>query len=83
MTNALLDKHPELESTLRLYDIKTYRSLSSSGKIREYYEKDDNGVWKNVTRRERLKQEIANAQEELERRKRDELLRRIKQTKDE
>lgn len=64
----LLQRHPDLrlidKSTLD--QLTTYRSLNRAGKVIEYWEKKD-GQWIDVTEREQLKEEIAAAQEEIER----------------
>lgn len=54
---------------LEVYEqMKTYRQLSVSGRIIEAWDRDDDGVWHDVTLRE---QEIEKARRELEKAKRE------------
>lgn len=63
----LLAKHPDLRQLGdSLNTLETYRSLDSNGKIAEYWEKK-NGHFVDVTEREKLKEQIAAEQEEIER----------------
>lgn len=66
--NKLLAKHPDLEDMLRANpSCKTYKVLSESGKIKEFWERDNNGNWNDQTEQEKLREQIEAEQEELER----------------
>jgi len=66
----LLNKHPDLESTLRIHQPKTYKVFDDKGNIQEYWEKDENGHYVDQTAREKAKEaaqhELELAQKELE-----------------
>ncbi|MBR2385256.1 MAG: hypothetical protein IKA99_06605 [Clostridia bacterium] len=67
----LLQKHPDLKDILRSNpNTKVYKVLTESGKIKEYWEKDENGHWTDQTAREKLREQIEAEKEELERLKR-------------
>lgn len=73
MIDNLLAKHPDLEDMLRANpSCKTYKVLSESGKIKEFWERDDNGNWNDQIEREKLREQIEAEQEELERLRREE-----------
>lgn len=62
----LLQKHPDLEDTLRLYEnTRIYKVLSDTGRIKEFWEKN-NGHWTNQTEREKLREQIEELRDELE-----------------
>lgn len=64
----LLQKHPDLKDILRSNpNTKVYKVLKESGKIEEYWEKDENGNWTDQTAREKLREQIEAEKEELER----------------
>lgn len=56
---------PELKDSLRVY-----RLLSISGSILEYYEKDENDEWRDLTAIKRLEEECRHQEREIERLKR-------------
>ena len=63
---TILNKHPDLESTLRGdSNLKRYTLLTQSGTLKEMWEKNEQGYWVDVTAREKLKIAISQAQEEL------------------
>lgn len=69
--NKLLAKHPDLQDILRANpNVHTYKILKESGKIQEYWERDNDGNWTDQTEREKLREQIEAEQEELERLKR-------------
>ena len=64
-TNLLLIKHPDLEPYLSF--MNKYSSFDESGKLLERWIKDEEtGVWHDITREELLKQEILDAQKEID-----------------
>lgn len=64
----LLLKHPDLEDIIkRIPHLKTYKIITEQGKVVEQWEKNKRGEWVDVTEREKLKEQIAAEQEELER----------------
>ena len=64
-TNLLLIKHPDLEPYLSF--MNKYSSFDESGKLLECWVKDEEtGVWHDITREELLKQEILDAQKEID-----------------
>ena len=64
-TNLLLIKHPDLEPYLSF--MNKYSSFDESGKLLERWVKDEEtGVWHDITREELLKQEILDAQKEID-----------------
>ena len=72
MIDKLLAKHPDLEDMLRANpSCKTYKVLSESGKIKEFWERDDNGNWNDQTEREKLREQIEAERDELERLRRE------------
>lgn len=76
----LLQKHPDLKDILRSNpNTKVYKVLTESGKIKEYWEKDENGHWTDQTAREKLREQIEAEKEELERLKRAEARKIAKQ----
>lgn len=66
----LLQKHPDLEDILHRFNLKTYKVFDESGKIKEYWEKDENGHWTDQTEREKLIELIEAEKENLEKLKR-------------
>ena len=63
----LLAKHPDLKEILiNNPAMKSYKVLSTNNKVLEYWEKDKDGHWIDVTEREKLKERIAAEQEEIE-----------------
>lgn len=70
MENLLL-KHPDLND-FDITDKKVYKVLDVDGNLVEYWEKNDNGNWIDMTEREKLKEQIAREQQELERLKKKE-----------
>lgn len=81
--DKLLAKHPDLEDMLRANpSCKTYKVLSASGKIKEFWERDNNGNWNDQTEREKLREQIEAEQEELERLRREEARKLAKAKKD-
>ena len=66
--NKLLAKHPELEDALKAHpDTSTYEVLKESGRIQEYWERDEDGNWTDQTEREKIREQIEDAIDELER----------------
>lgn len=63
----LLAKHPDLKDIITKNNSKTYKVLAENGKLIEQWEKNEQGHWIDVTEREKLKEQIAAEQEELER----------------
>lgn len=64
----LLLKHPDLEDIIkRTPHLKTYKIITEKGKLVEQWEKNKKGEWVDVTEREKLKEQIAAEQEEIER----------------
>lgn len=62
----LIKKHPEIEKVLKAHpEATTYKYIDDKGEIMEYWERDNHGHWYDVTERERLKRQIADAAEEL------------------
>lgn len=62
----LVNKHPEIEKVLKAHpEATTYKYLNDKGETMEYWERDRDGHWCDVTERELLKREIADAAEEL------------------
>lgn len=57
-------------STEMKESIKVYRLLSISGAVLEYYEKDDDGEWHDITAIKKLEDDIKRQQQEIERLKR-------------
>ena len=75
----LLQKHPDLKSILHANpNVKVYKVLTETGKIEEYWEKDENGHWTDQTAREKLRERIEDEKEELEQLKRTETKRHAK-----
>ena len=64
--NDFIARHKDLEKALCSDDYNTFKQIDSSGKLIEQWEKKD-GVWVDVTAREKAKEELIAAQEELER----------------
>jgi hypothetical protein len=80
----LLQKHPDLKDILSLNpNTKVYKVLTESDKIKEYWEKDENGHWTDQTTREKLREQIEAEKEELERLKRAEAIKIAKQKAEE
>lgn len=69
--------HPDVAKRYGINNLKTYRSLTEGGRILEAWDKDDEGVWRDVTLREQEKQkaewELAKAARELARLQRQEV----------
>lgn len=66
--NKLLAKHPELKDALKAHpDTRTYEVLKESGRIQEYWERDEDGNWTDQTEREKIREQIEDAIDELER----------------
>lgn len=64
-TNLLLIKHPDLEPYMSF--MKNYSSFDENGQLLERWVKDEKtGVWRDITREELLKQEILDAQKEID-----------------
>lgn len=64
-TNLLLIKHPDLEPYLPF--MNKYSSFDENGKLLGRWVKDEEtGVWHDITREELLKQEILDAQKEID-----------------
>ena len=59
----LYQKYPELK--LQAPRAKTYTRLDSRGNLLEKWQKDDDGVWQDVTQQELAKIEIEQAAREL------------------
>lgn len=61
--------HGDITKHARYDKMKTYRSISESGRILEAWDRDENGEWHDVTLREqeiqRAEWELAKAQREL------------------
>lgn len=64
----ILAKHPDLREFLPTSTV--YKSLNATGDILEYWEKDDDGHWVDVTEREIAKQELERELKQLELQKR-------------
>lgn len=80
--NNLLAKHPNMKEIITSCpQLNVYKILSEDGEVVEYWEKDKKGHWNDVTEREKLKEQIAKEQEELERLRKREA--RAKEKKDE
>lgn len=60
----ILTKHPDLKELLPTCN--AYKHLNAVGDILEYWEKDDNGHWIDVTEREITKQELERELKQLE-----------------
>ena len=66
--NKLLAKHPELKDALKAHpDTRIYEVLKESGRIQEYWERDEDGNWTDQTEREKIREQIEDAIDELER----------------
>lgn len=64
----LIAAHPDLKEIIVKHStLKTYRIIDVDKKIVECWEKNKQGHWTDVTEREKLKEEIAEQKEELER----------------
>ena len=64
-TNLLRIKHPDLEPVMSV--MKNYSSFDENGQLLERWVKDEKtGVWRDITREELLKQEILDAQKEID-----------------
>lgn len=61
-------KHPDIVALYSYDKLNTFRSITSTGRIIEAWDKDENGVWHDVTLRE---QAIEQAKRELEQAKRE------------
>lgn len=63
----LLKKHPceNLSELIGVNNINTIKYLNNNNEIDEMWEVDDKGHWRDVTQREKLKQELIKAQQEL------------------
>ena len=59
----LHEKYPELKH--QAPKAKTYRRVDSKGNLLEMWQKDENGVWHDVTKQELAKIEIERAAAEL------------------
>lgn len=64
----ILAKHPDLREFLPTSTV--YKSFNATGDILEYWEKDDDGHWVDVTEREVAKQELERELKRLELQKR-------------
>ena len=60
----ILAKHPDLKEFLPTCN--TYKSFSATGDILEYWEKDDDGHWVDMTDREIAKQQLERELKQLE-----------------
>ena len=64
-TNLLLIKHPDLKPYRSC--MKEYSAFDENGKLLERLVKDEEtGIWRDITREELLKQEILDAQKEID-----------------
>lgn len=64
-TNLLLIKHPDLKPFMSF--MKKYSSFDANGRLLERWVKDEEtGVWRDITKEEILKQEILDAQREID-----------------
>ena len=64
----LLEKHPDIKKHLiNCPTLHTYKIFDSENKLAEQWEKNDEGHWIDVTEREKLREQIAMEQEEIER----------------
>lgn len=64
-TNLLLIKHPDLKPFMSF--MKKYSSFDEHGRLLERWVKDEEtGVWHDITKEEILKQEILDAQKEID-----------------
>lgn len=62
----LIKKHPEIARVLKAHpDAKSYKYYDENNNLVEEWEHRSDGHWYDVTERERLKREIADAAEEL------------------
>lgn len=64
----ILAKHPDLREFLPTSTV--YKSFTATGDILEYWEKDDDGHWVDVTEREVAKQKLERELKQLELQKR-------------
>ena len=62
----ILTKHPSLRDIINNPVINTYTCTDEHNSLVEQWERDENGNWNDVTVRELARQELAAAQEELE-----------------
>lgn len=62
----LLAKHPYLPNYCNLAEMRAYKTLDEDGNILEYWENKD-GHWVDCTARKQAEQEVAAAQEQVER----------------
>lgn len=62
----ILTKHPSLRDIINNPVINTYTCTDEHNNLVEQWERDENGNWNDVTARELARQELAAAQEELE-----------------
>ena len=62
----LIKKHPEITSVLKAHqDATSYKYYDDNDNLVEEWERRPDGHWYDVTERERLKRQIADAAEEL------------------
>ena len=59
----LFNKYPELK--WQAPNAKVYKRYDTAGNLVEMWEKDENGVWKDVTKRELTRQKVEKLQAEL------------------
>lgn len=62
----LIKKHPEITAVLKAHpDAASYKYYDDNDNLVEEWERRSDGHWYDVTERERLKRQIADAAEEL------------------
>lgn len=62
----LIKKHPEITPVLKAHpDAASYKYYDDNDNLVEEWERRSDGHWYDVTERERLKRQIADAAEEL------------------
>ena len=66
MENLLLSHKDLNDFKLVLKQAKVYKVLNETNNIVEYWEKNENNEWINVTEREQLKEKIELAKKKLE-----------------
>lgn len=77
MSKTFEELHPDIAGMNRYeINVRTYRYTTTSGRIIEAWDMDENGVWHDVTLREQLLQqaeeELAKSKKELKRLQRSE-----------
>lgn len=63
-TKLIRERHPDLDEDI-LRNMSRYTNRNHTGELFECFEKDENGVWQDVTQKELRKLEIEKLEEEL------------------